>query len=287
MSTELLDRDFYRASGKANWGTFLLCEVGLMLVAAVGAVLTHLVDRYLFHLLIIMPLFAGLALGFVGDGIVELSRCRNRWLAAAGGLLAGCVLFLGTYYVTLIWALNGRGWLRFDLIPDVIAFDLQNAILFAHHGVVHAGREPSPVMNGIVLFIEFLCVIGAAAVLPFKRASKIYCEECQTWAHSIVTTVDYRAAAPIATAIATEQWDELPEIPTFAVDVTNKKAPPYTLLTLDHCPDAAETGCPVYLTIRRHPKDAGPDRVFIRRLEIGHDETLQLMAHIPGLRGEG
>ncbi len=182
--------------------------------------------------------------------------------------------------------LKGRGLLRFDLIPDLIAFDLKNAIIFAHHGgLMHGGREPSLVVNGVVLALEFLCVIGPAAVLPFKRAGKLYCEECQTWVHSILTTVDYRAADPIATAIATQQWDDLPEIPTFAVDVSNKKAAPYTLLTLEHCPDAAETGCPVYLTIRRHPKDAGPDGVDIRRLEIGHDETLQLMARIPGLRG--
>jgi hypothetical protein len=286
MSTRLFDRDFYRSSGRADWGKLVLCEAGLILVAASGAVLTHLVDRYLFHLLIIMPLFSGFALGVLGDAMVEASRCRNRWLAAAGGLLAGCVLFFGTYYVELIWALKGRGWTRFDLIPDVIAFDLKNAIIFAHHGIVHAGREPSPVFNGIVLFLEFLCVIGPAAVLPFKRAGKLYCEECQRWARSFFATVDHRAADPIATAIATQQWDDLPEIAPFAVDVTNKKSAPYTLLTLEHCPDAAETGCPVYLTIRRHPKDAGPDGVYIRRLEIGHAETLQLMARVPGLRGE-
>jgi hypothetical protein len=58
--------------------------------------LTHLVDRFLFHLVVIMPLVAGIALGLLGDGMVEASRCRNRWVAAAGGLLAGCVLFFGT-----------------------------------------------------------------------------------------------------------------------------------------------------------------------------------------------
>lgn len=286
MSAGLLDRDFYRASGKANWGTLILCEAGLILVAALGAVLTHVVDRFLFHLVVIMPLFAGFALGFLGDGMVAVSRCRNRRLAAAGGLLAGCVLFFGTYYVTLVWSLNGRGWTRFDLIPVVIAFELKHALLFVHHGAVGGGREPSPVLNAILLAVEFVCVVGPAAVLPYKRANKLYCEECEKWAQSIATTVDYRAAEPIATALATQRWDELPEIPTFAVDVTNKKSPPYTLVTLEHCPDAAETGCPVYLSIRRHPKDAGPNRVQVSRLEIGHDETLQLMTRIPGLRGE-
>ena len=56
-------------------------------------------DRFLFHLLVIMPLVAGLALGVLGDGVVKTSRCRNRWLAAAGGVVAGCVYFFGTYYV--------------------------------------------------------------------------------------------------------------------------------------------------------------------------------------------
>ncbi len=109
MSTRLLDRDYYRSSGKANWGKLILCEAGLILVAALGAVLTHLVDRFLFHLLIFVPLFSGFALGVLGDGMVEASRCRNRWLAAAGGLLAGCVLFFGTYYVELIWCSKAAG----------------------------------------------------------------------------------------------------------------------------------------------------------------------------------
>jgi hypothetical protein len=36
MSACLLDREFYRSSGKANWGTFILCEAGLILAAALG-----------------------------------------------------------------------------------------------------------------------------------------------------------------------------------------------------------------------------------------------------------
>jgi hypothetical protein len=284
MSTRLFDRDFYRSSGKADWGTLILCEAGLVFAAALGAALTYVVDRFLFHLLVFMPLFAGLALGVLGDGVVKTSRCRNRWLAAAGGVVAGCVYFFGTYYMALIWALHGRGWTRFDLIPVLIEFDLKHTVI--GHGVVNRGRDPSPTFNAIVRVIEFFCVIGPAAVLPFKRANRLYCEACEKWADSTSTTVDYHAAEPIATAIATQQWDDLPEFPTVGADVSNKKSPPYTLVRLEHCPDAPEAGCSIYLTIWRHPKEARPDRIHIRRLEIGQAEALQLMACIPGLRGE-
>jgi hypothetical protein len=280
MSTRLFDRDFYRSSGKADWGTLILGEAGLVVAAALGAALTYLVDRFLFHLLVIMPLFAGLALGILGDGVVKTSRCRNRWLPAAGAVVAGCVYFFGTYYVTLIWALHGRGWTRFDLIPALIEFDLNHTVI-GHHG-----RDPSPTLNAILRIVEFFCVLGPAAVLPFKRANRLYCEECEKWADSTSTTVDYHAAEPIVTAIATQQWDDLPEFPTVRADVSNKKSPPYTLVRLEHCPDAPETGCPIYLTIWRHPKEARRDRVHIRRLEIAQAEALQLMARMPGLRGE-
>ena len=37
MSTRLFDRDFYRSSGRADWGTLILCEAGLIFAAAFGA----------------------------------------------------------------------------------------------------------------------------------------------------------------------------------------------------------------------------------------------------------
>jgi hypothetical protein len=286
MSARLLDREFYRSSGKAHWRALILGEAALIFLALLGAVLTYLVERFLFHLVVLMPLFAGCALGFIADQVVEASRCRNRWLAAAAGLVAGCVAFFGTYYVALIWALKGTGWTRFDLIPALIEFNLKHTVFFAHHVAVNGGREPNPTFNAIMLAVEFFCVIGPATVFPFKKANRLYCEDCEKWADSISTTIHYHAAEPIVTAIATECWDDLPEFPTVEADVSSKKSPPYTLVKLEHCPDAPDAGCPLYLTIRRHPKEARADRVDIRRLEIAQDEALQLMARIPGLRGE-
>lgn len=147
MSTNFFDRDFYRCSGKTDWGRFIWHQTGMILKAAVGAVLMFFVTRYIFNLLIVMPVLAGGGLGALGQSVVSKSHCRNRWLAAVGGLAAGCVLFFGTYYVELVWMFGWRGWTRFDLLPGIIKWHVENNCL-AFNGVK---RDPDAGVNAVLL----------------------------------------------------------------------------------------------------------------------------------------
>jgi hypothetical protein len=283
MPALLLDRNFYRSSGKADWGKFLAGELGLIFVAAVGAVLAFFIYRYVFHLLVIMPLVAGGILGVVGEQNVAKSQCRNRWLAALAGLAAACVFFFGRYYVEFLWSAGWKVWDRVDVIPDLILLHIQKDVFTRHF---QQARGPDPVLNGILLSVEFLCAAGLAIAIPFKRTGAVYCDACDKWAESEATTVRFDAAEWIVVAMAREQLGDLPEFTPVDADIAHKKCPPCTRVTLEHCPDAAEKGCPIYLSLRRYPKGREADQIRVKRVEIDQLETLQLMSKMPGLRGE-
>jgi hypothetical protein len=78
---------------------------------------------------------------------------------------------------------------------------------------------------------------------------------------------------------------DLPQFAPVDADVSDKKCPRCTQVTLEHCPNAAENGCPIYLSLRRYPKGGQSDRIRVKRVEIDQLEALQLMSKMPGLRG--
>ena len=284
MPAILVDRDFYRPSGKVAWGPFLARQGGTIFLAAVGAVLAFFVYRYWLHLVVIMPLAAGIILGVLSQFAVEKGRCRNRWVAALGGLVAACVFFFGVYYVELLWVAGWTALTRVDLIPNVIAWHLDKDVILGHMGRARGG--PNPIGNGIFLAIEFLCVVCPAVLIPLRPATRVYCDACDKWAESEGATVSFDAAEWIVVAMTRKQLGDLPEFPPVDADISNKKCPPCTRVTLEHCPNAAENGCPIYLSLRRYPRDRESSRVRVRRVEINQLETLQLMSKIPALRGE-
>jgi hypothetical protein len=279
MPDFLLDRNLYRPSGKVAWGQFLVREAGTIFVAAVGAVLAFFVYHYWLHLVVLMPLAAGVILGILSEMAVERGRCRNRWIAAAGGLAAACVFYFGVFYVELLWVGGWRAVTRVDLIPRVIALHAKADVILGH-----ARGAPNHIVNEFFLAIEFLCVACPAVLIPL-RSSRVYCEACNRWADSEGATVSFDAAEWIVAAMTREQLVDLPEFPTVDADIFDKKCPPCTRVTLEHCPNAAENGCPIYLSVRRYPRDARTGRIRLKRVEIDPLETLQLMSKMPGLRG--
>jgi hypothetical protein len=185
--------------------------------------------------------------------------------------------------VELLWLVGWHVWDRVDAIPDLIALHVQKDVITRFQ---RARGGPDPVFNAILLGIEFLCAVGPAVVIPFKRAGQVYCDMCDKWAESDGTTVSFDAAEWIVAAMSRDQLGDLPEFPPVEADISNKKCPPCTRVTLEHCPDAAENGCPIYLTLRRYPKGRESNRFRVKRVEIDQLETLRLMSKMPGLRGE-
>src|SRR5262245_12713468 len=62
------------------------------------------------YLIMLMAIFAGLALAGVVYLAVGLAHCRNRWLAALLGFCAGVVAYLGYFQFTMMYHLRGIGW---------------------------------------------------------------------------------------------------------------------------------------------------------------------------------
>src|SRR6516162_6975845 len=95
--TSHIDRTRYRSSGKFRVLRLLVC--GLIALAVAGGLAVALYQVYLrgVYVVGIAPLLAAA----VGAGVVYLmiglAHCRNRWLAGALGVVAGLVLYIGSY----------------------------------------------------------------------------------------------------------------------------------------------------------------------------------------------
>src|SRR5262245_8034344 len=124
MSTTL-DRPQYRASGKVDYARFLFCFVVFALPIALAAgFLLCKVFTWGFYLVMIAPLVAGLLAGAGVALAVRLGHCRNRWIGAVAGLVAGLVMYLGYYQFHFAEQpfVGYRNVHRIDLLPRWILF---------------------------------------------------------------------------------------------------------------------------------------------------------------------
>src|SRR5262245_61660746 len=175
----------------------LLITIPLVTAVGVAWVLSF---AYLhnWYLIMLMAVFAGLALAGVVYVAVGLAHCRNRWLAAAIGFCAGVVAYLGYFQFAMMhqWF---TGW-RFDLLPRYIQWRLENDI----HVDIGGGAGPSRtfvVGNWIVFGVEALCMTMFAAVAGWTRAARAYCSELGQWMRRDTALLPVNSGAHLADAI--------------------------------------------------------------------------------------
>src|SRR5688572_22509659 len=103
----------------------------LLIVPFVAAIVVAWILKTAFfggwYILALVPGVAGFILGGVVYGMVGLSHCRNAWLGALVGLLAGLVGFLGYYHLCMLDEPLGPDevW-RVDLLPAYIQARLES-----------------------------------------------------------------------------------------------------------------------------------------------------------------
>src|SRR5262249_29597238 len=94
-------RETYRPSGRVSWGRLAVWLVLSLPLALLAGGLLEAAFRGGFYAVFIVPLFAGLLAGGAAWLAVSMGRCRNRWVGAAVGLVAGAVVLVSSYQFDL------------------------------------------------------------------------------------------------------------------------------------------------------------------------------------------
>ncbi len=127
------------------------------------------------------PAVVGAVIAGVTYLAVGWAKCRNRWLAACVGALAGAAAFLGYFYVSMLHILPPGNAHRIDLFPDFIVARMQTDVIGNFGRQNNGPPKPTVFLNwGTFLFELGICSILPAAT-AWTRAQRAYCAELRQW----------------------------------------------------------------------------------------------------------
>ncbi len=114
------DRSRYQSDFGVSWPRLPVLVAAALLTAVVVAWGLKFVYVHNWYLIMLVPLAGGGVLAGVLYLMVGWAHCRNCWLAAVIGVVAGTITYLGCYQFCLMDLLPpGAGW-RVDLLPRFI-----------------------------------------------------------------------------------------------------------------------------------------------------------------------
>ncbi len=253
-ANSLTGRTRYQSSGFVNVGPFLLWNLLALAVAALLAAFMF----WLFHVghyyVIFVPILCALPVAGLAQLAVAKGHCRNRLVGLLTGLALGVVLYLGSYYVGMIYHLGPRAAARPDLLVQYIRFrmatDVERSAYSSRDDEDRPQRRPgSNGTNWVRFAIESLSAVGIVTAAAYRRSRKTYCEHCKRWLTRETTPFEPAQAAGIVESLQTGSARALAALcatPPYATV-------PNTTLAVDYCPSLKEgraQDCPVFVSLK-------------------------------------
>jgi hypothetical protein len=173
----------YQSDYSASWSLLPVAIAVALFAAVVLAWFMKLAYVCGWYLIFLLPLLCGLVLGGVVYATVGWICCRNHWLAATLGILAGLICYLGYYDLCLRDMLPpGIAW-RIEMLPKYIKFrmktDVQNDVGAPEN--VAARRKPVDFLNWWTFVWELGIIVGIGGGTGWSRARRAYCRELAQW----------------------------------------------------------------------------------------------------------
>jgi hypothetical protein len=163
-----------------------LLVVGLAAAVAVGYLL-KVAFVHGWYLVVLAPLLGGAALGGVLYLMVGWTHCRNRWLAASVGILAGLLAYLSYFEFCLVDGMPPQlAWRvaqRVDLLQMYISLRMQTDVQqeMGRPVKLQKVKKADVSMNRFTFAWELLMLVGFAAGAACSRARRAYCPELRQW----------------------------------------------------------------------------------------------------------
>jgi len=204
------ERAHYQPGFGISW-TRLPTLIILAMSAAVGlAWCLKLAFVSGWYLIFLLPIFGALALGGLLHAFVGWAHCRNRRLAAAVGIVAGLVGYLGYYELCFLDALPpGAEW-RVDLLPDYIVLRMNTDVSVdaALPDDAQARAKPFAPLNWLAFLCELGIVVGMCGAMAWSRARRAYCRELGRWMHREKALLPPLSGLPLLDALETDRLAE-------------------------------------------------------------------------------
>ena len=254
IANSLTGRTHYKSSGGVNFGSFLLWNLLALIVAALLAAFMY----WLFHVghyyVIIVPFLCALAVGSMARTAVAKGHCRNWLVGALTGFVLGATLYLGSYYIGMVYHWGPEAATQPDALIHYIRLRLATDVVRDTYAPRDDDNRPrrrpgSEGMNWFRFCIESVGVVAIVASSAYRRSRKTYCEHCKRWLIRETTPFEPGQAAGIIESLQTGSARALAALcatPPYATV-------PNSTLAVEYCPSLKEgttRDCPVFASLK-------------------------------------
>jgi len=206
----------YRPSGKCDWWKLLTVALPLSLLAAcVLAFVLHLAFIYSVGLFII-PILAGVLLGWLASGLFRWAHCRNPLAAGGFAILLATVMYVGMLHCQHVAVVGPSVLTRIDLLPGFLEQYMQEkpGARNPQKPAPKARQQKEDAGTAIIFGLCGLGWLGAAyccGMVLVGGARRAYCETCSRWMLIKKAAAGPGVAAEVAAAIQYERIASLPD----------------------------------------------------------------------------
>lgn len=279
----------YQPSGKARWDVLLSWFLLILVINVLMAVVLYGVFAVGLYIIGLAPVLAALPSLFALRGIVGLAHCRSPFLAGLLGVIAGLLLYLGSFCVGMSDASGFDGVVD---LPNYINHRMHTDVQedFPRRSGGHTVTS-APSLNWMTFGLELLFVCGVLAWGAGVRADRAYCETCGTWMTATTVTLP-GYGANVWLRLRDGLFDDPSQVPPRDA----KEDKQGTLVMLEHCANlhAPGSNCPAYVSFRVVELDSvggkkhslfefSTGQTRIRRVRLGQAELAVLIRQLPAL----
>lgn len=263
-----------------------------MVISAVAAIVLAAVMMFAYicgwYLIFLLPALCAGLLGLVIFAMVAWIRCRNRWVAAALGVLAGLICYFGHYDLCLRYELPpGMEW-RIEMLPKYISYRMNTDVQKDVGRPGNAQRDtPVPFLNWFTFILELGAVTGICGGMGWFFAGRAYCHELEKWMKREIAYLPLYADDGFPTALASGKLAEfLAVTPAGANEQNSCKL----ILEYAEPKEGSLLNYPVYATLSRplptHSVGkmlSSKGRTVLRQVQLEPAEVLTLRPLFPEL----
>lgn len=278
-------RKTYQPSSRVPWGRFALWLVLSSPLALLSGFGLYAAFRGGFYFLFFVPLLAGCVAA--GSALLSVSagRCRNRWLGAAAGLLAGIVALVSYFQFDLAYQEGLSSLHRLDLLPGHIRLRLETDQTKRFRRTPPDIGQPPNRVGAELFFVLDILFVGLLPVFAgWTRASRPFSEETGRWLHEHTFYLDADDAREMAYALDEEDLAGLAECAQPVAFQPMSKLGQARLYYIPYDPDT-----PVYLSLKiwdGRPWTLGLTKKLATRVMLTADEAAALaeQLRLPGAK---
>ena len=301
-TSRISGRTFYRSDGGAHWLRFLSLALLPLLVSAVTAVCLFIAYLNELYFVIVLPVLAFLPVLAILYLAITFGHCRNRIVAGSLGALVALIMYVGSYYVGMVYYFGIEYASRIDLLPGYINSRMHSDKIdrsSSPHGSDRDEDKPPGAFRIGLYWLLFALELGIVLALGIFicviRAGRAYCTTCRQWMTQLVATF------PPGTGYAHFATVNVKTLSVVALlrQLTGFENNPYTAVAIEYCPTTVGhiRSCPIYLTVKEVRKggggptklqqcDAAFGKTILRRAQLTRDEVRALEPLFPELVGK-